>query len=700
MSAKRASGRKGGGAKGQARGQSKARSGASRAGGNGRAAPARAKAKERRPLYYILIAGCWLFLAATAVVAYYAARLPGITNWAVPDRPPNIKVVAADGELIANRGDTGGENLKLSEMPAYLPQAVIAIEDRRYYSHPAIDPIGLGRALVTNIRRGGVVQGGSTLTQQLAKNLFLTAERTAGRKIQEVILAFWLEANYSKKQILEMYLNRVYLGAGAYGVDAAARRYFGKSARNVSIAEAAMLAGLLKAPSRYSPASNPGAAAERAETVLTAMREEGYIDDKEMARAIAMPMRPVKDVAGGSGRYVADWVMNLLPRLVRSVSEDLVVETTIDLKLQAAAADALEAGLAREGATYAVSQGAIVALDQTGAVKALVGGRDYAASQYNRAVDARRQPGSAFKPFVFLAAVENGLSPESVRVDGPVSIRGWQPRDYAATYMGAVSLKTAMAQSLNSVAAQLTAEVGPARVVATAHRLGMTANLAPNPSIALGTSEVSLLDLAGAYVPFANGGQGVIPHVVKRIRTASGKLLYERRGSGPGTVVRQPYLSMMNAMLEETVASGTGRKASLRGLKVGGKTGTSQDYRDAWFVGYALGQPVPGVPAGGLVTGVWFGNDDGTPTKKASGATLPSTTFARFVGKVFGAEPGPAGGFSLPGLPSFDDEPFGAEAPAARTAPTLVGGRVPPAAVGGGRGAPAEKNFLERLFGG
>jgi len=473
-----------------------------------------------------------------------------------------------------------------------------------------------------------------------------------------------------------------------------------------------MLAGLLKAPSRYAPSSNPGAAFERAQTVLNAMREEGYIDDRQLGVALAQPMRPVHDVAGGSGRYVADWVMNLLPKLVGSLADDIVVETTIDLRLQTAADEAIDGGITKEGAAYGVSQGALVALEPGGAIKALVGGRDYAASQYDRAIDARRQPGSAFKPFVFLASLEMGLTPETVRVDGPVSIKGWQPKDYSANYLGPVTLRTALAQSLNSVAAELTSEVGPARVVATAHRLGLTAKLAPNPSIALGTSEVSLLDLTGAYVPFANGGQGVIPYVVKRIRTAGGKLLYERRGSGPGLVLRAPYLGMMNAMLEETVVSGTAKKAAIKGWQVGGKTGTSQDYRDAWFVGFTAN----------LVAGVWFGNDDGTPTRKASGSTMPTTAWNRFMTKALagvtpvdlpstydGAPtnyPGFAGliaSGSPVGRSAADDEPAALD-PASdgnrgggRGA--VASGPVPPANIGA-RSSDAGRGLLDRLFGG
>ncbi|MBZ0230352.1 MAG: penicillin-binding protein, partial [Bauldia sp.] len=383
----------------------------------------------------------------------------------------------------------------------------------------------------------------------------------------------------------------------------------------------AALAALLKAPGRYSPLLDREAAEARTRLVLAAMRAEGYISDRETMLALSEEVRAVRDVAGGSGRYVADWVMDLLPSYVGAVDEDIVVDTTIDLRLQAAAARAIADTLADDKGEHRVGQGAFVAMDPAGAVKALVGGRDYASSPFNRAVDARRQPGSAFKPFVYLAALENGLLPESVRIDQPVKIGGWSPENYSRRYLGPVTLRSALALSLNTVSAGLTAEVGPRAVVATARRLGISSPLQAIPSIALGTSEVSLLELTGAFAPFANGGSGVIPHVVRRIRTAEGRVLYERSGSGPGQVVDPLHVGMMNAMLRETLERGTGKRAALAGWPAAGKTGTSQDFRDAWFVGYTAA----------LVAGVWFGNDDNRPTKKASGSNMPATAWHRFM---------------------------------------------------------------------
>jgi len=583
----------------------------------------------RRLVYWSAVAGIVAVFGVAGLVGYYWSKLPPTSEWALPVQPASVRIVSADGALITNRGDVAGKTLTLDEMPDYLPQAVIAIEDRRFWYHLGIDPVGLTRAAVVNFTAGGVVQGGSTLTQQLAKNLFLKPERTFERKVQEVILAVWLELSLSKSEILELYLNRVYLGAGAYGVDAAAQRYFGKSAKDVTLAEAATLAGLLKAPTRYSPLLDRAASAERASLVLAAMHEEGYIDDRATSLALSDEVKPVRDVAGGSGRYVADWVMAQLPSFVGALDEDIVVETTIDLRTQAQAARALTATLETEGPQRGVTQGAIVAMTPDGAVRAMVGGRDYGSSPFNRAVDAMRQPGSSFKPFVFLAALEAGNYPDSVRIDQPVTIRGWSPENYTRKYLGPVTLRSALALSLNTIAAQLAAEVGPATVAATARRLGIRSALQATPSIALGTSEVTLLEMTGAYATFANGGSGVIPHVIDRIRTENGRVLYERTGAGPGQVVHPAYVGMMNAMLAETMATGTGKTAAIPGWPAAGKTGTSQDFRDAWFIGYTAP----------MVAGIWFGNDNNKPTKKATGSNIAAAAWHRFMASALEGMP-------------------------------------------------------------
>lgn len=574
-----------------------------------------------RMVRFALIVGIWAFVAVAGVLAYYATTLPTTAALAVPKRPPNIKILAADGTLIGNRGDTGGEALGLDEMPDYLPKAVLAIEDRRFYSHFGVDPLGLARAAYANLRAGNVVQGGSTITQQLAKNLFLTPDRTLERKIQEVVLSLWLEARYSKDQILEMYLNRVYLGAGAYGVDAAARRYFGKSAANLSLKEAATIAGLLKAPSRYAPTTNPDAADARANVVLGAMLAAGFINGTEEKQALADRVRTKGEDSNGAGNYVADWVADVLPDVVGALDQDVIVDTTIDPTLQAAAAKAVSDGLAKNGAKAGVDQGALVAIESTGAVRALVGGRSYEKSQFNRATEAKRQPGSSFKPFVYLTALEFGLVPETVRVDQPIRIGKWEPKNYAKDYKGPVTLQTALALSINTVAAELANEVGPERVVETAHRLGIASPLQANPSIALGTSEVTLLELTGAYTPFSNGGFSIPPYVVSRVRGIDGKVLYQRPAETAPRIVDPTMVGMMNGMMADTLARGTARKAHIDGWDAAGKTGTSNDFRDAWFIGYTAH----------MTTGVWLGNDDSKPTKRVTGGGLPAEIWNGFM---------------------------------------------------------------------
>ncbi|WP_374545921.1 PBP1A family penicillin-binding protein [Rhodoblastus sp.] len=582
--------------------------------------------KKRRSLlgglvYWGFVLAIWGVIGAGGLFIFYGSQLPHIDQLAVPKRPPNIAVLAVDGSLLANRGDTGGAAVPLRDLPPYLPKAFIAIEDRRFYSHWGVDPVGVVRALTKNVTGRGTVQGGSTLTQQLAKNLFLTQERTVSRKIQEAILALWLEHKYSKDQILELYLNRVYFGSGAYGVDAAAQKYFGHPAKDVTLPEAAMLAGLMKAPTKLAPNHNESAAIERANQVVTAMAREGFITESEAKGALARPAHAVRGRDGGSLNYAADYVMDVLDDTIGAIDEDIVVTSTINPAMQAAGERALTDVLNKQGGKFGVSQGALVSLDGTGAVRALIGGRDYEDSQFDRAVLAHRQPGSSFKPFVYLTALEHGLTPDSMIEDAPINVRGWQPENSTHKYMGQVNLTTALALSLNTVAVRLGLQVGPRAVIQTAHRLGIASELQSNASIALGTSEVTPLELVAAYAPFANGGIGVQSHIITKVRTADGKLLYARKGSSNGRVIDPTYVAMMNAMLEQTLIIGTGKKADLPGWQAAGKTGTSQDYRDAWFVGYTSQ----------LVTGVWLGNDDNSPTKKASGANLPVEIWSRYM---------------------------------------------------------------------
>jgi penicillin-binding protein 1A len=590
-------------------------------GSSRRRAKTRGRSRISRLLYWGAVLGLWAAIAIVGVVVWAGAHLPPIQSLEIPKRPPTIEIVGLDGSLLATRGEMAGTNVALKDLPPYLPKAFIAIEDRRFYSHHGIDPFGILRAAVANILHRGVAQGGSTLTQQLAKNLFLTQERTLQRKLQEAELALWLERKHTKAEILELYLNRVYFGSGAYGVEAAAQRYFGKSARNVTLAEAAMLAGLVKSPSRLAPNRNPEGAEQRAQTVLAAMADAGFITKAQAQASMGHPSFNVKPAGADTVNYVADWIGEVLDDLIGQVEQSIVVETSIDPKLQRIAEASVIDELAAKSVKFNVSQGALVAMSPDGAVRAMVGGRNYAESQYNRAVTAKRQPGSAFKPFVYLTAIEAGLTPETIRQDAPLDVKGWKPENYSHEYFGAVTLTQALAMSLNTVAVRLGLEVGPRNVVRTAHRLGIASKLEANASIALGTSEVSLTELVGAYVPFANGGKGVTPHVVIRIRTTDGKVLYTRPPDQLGQVIEPRNVAMMNTMMEETLLSGTARKAEIPGWMAAGKTGTSQDFRDAWFIGYTAD----------LVTGVWLGNDDNSPTRKATGGGLPVEVWTRFM---------------------------------------------------------------------
>jgi penicillin-binding protein 1A len=574
-----------------------------------------------RIAYWSLVVGLWLAIGGVGVVAWVGAHLPPIQSLEIPKRPPSIQIVDMQGRALARRGDLAGEPLPLKEMPNYVSKAFVAIEDRRFYEHYGVDPSGIGRAFVANVLHRAVAQGGSTITQQLAKNLFLTQERTITRKLQEVLLALWLERKFSKTQILEMYLNRVYFGSGAYGIEQASQRYFGKSARHITLAEAALLAGLVKSPSRLAPTRNFNGAEKRAQVVLSAMAELRFINGATERVAVTHPPRIVAQANTGSVNYVADWVMDALNDTLGHVDEDIVVQTTIDATLQANAEKALNEELAQKGDKNGVAQGALVAMTPDGAVRALVGGRNYADSQFNRAVAAKRQPGSAFKPFVYLTALEHGLTPDTVREDKPIKVKGWQPENYGHEYFGPVTLTKALALSLNTVSVRLMLEVTPMAVVRTAYRLGIASKLEPNASIALGTSEVSVLELVGAYASFANGGFALVPHVIGKITASNGKVLYARSARQFGRVVDAHYVTMMNAMMAETLTIGTAQKATLPGWPAAGKTGTSQDFRDAWFIGYTAH----------LVTGVWLGNDDGTPTKHVTGGSLPVEVWSRFM---------------------------------------------------------------------
>ncbi|MGD9617070.1 MAG: transglycosylase domain-containing protein [Alphaproteobacteria bacterium] len=561
----------------------------------------------------------WGLIIGGGVLGYFALTLPDTSQLASAERRPSVTVLAEDDSLIGSFGDLFGKPLSLREMSPYLPHAVLAAEDRRFYSHFGLDPIGILRAAVTNVRAGEVLQGGSTITQQLAKVLFLSPDRNISRKIREMLLALWLEHRFTKDQILEIYLNRVYLGAGTYGVDAAADRYFGKSAAKLTLFESAVIAGLIRAPSRLNPARDPEAAAGRALQVLDNMVEAGFITRAQADAAEKHGFAVVPSSRPGP-RYFADWITEQLRELAGAGRRDLIVRTTLDPRLQAIAENAVTDILARHGARYRVGQGALVAIATDGAVLAMVGGRDYGRSQFNRATQAQRQPGSAFKPFVYLAGLEAGLRPQDRVVDAPIRIGNWQPHNYSNRYQGEMTLATAVAQSVNTVAAQVAQRAGIGRVIATANRLGIASDLARDASLALGTNEVNLLELVSGYAPFANGGYGSLAYGITDIWDTNGNILYHRAGTGAGRVIAPELVGAMNRMLAGVMTHGTGRNAAL-GRPAAGKTGTTQEYRDAWFIGYTAE----------LVAGVWLGNDDNTPMNKVTGGTLPAVAWRNFM---------------------------------------------------------------------
>jgi len=573
-----------------------------------------------RLFYWSAVLAVWGLIFLVVFFAVFARGLPDTSSLYQVDRQPSITYLDRNGALIATRGTQMAPPADLDALPDYVPAAFIAIEDRRFYHHPGFDPIGMMRAMATNVRAGRVVQGGSTLTQQLAKNLFLTPDQNMRRKVQELMLAVWLEMKFSKKEILALYLNRVYFGAGAYGIEAASQRYFDKSAKNLTVGEAALLAGLLKAPSRYSPVSESERAAARATVVLNEMEEAGVITAAQREQAVTQPVIVSRTLATQHAQYFIDWLDKSIRSLVGEPTEDMVVETTLDLTLQTAAERSVRRILDRD-AGKGVQQAALVALDGDGRVRAMIGGSSYADSQFNRAVDAKRQAGSAFKPFVYLAAVEAGYTPQTPVVDQPITIGNWSPRNYSGTFSGNMTLAQAVAQSTNTVAAYVADQVGRDSVARAARRLGIESRIGLEPAMALGAVEVSPIEMATAYDAFANGGRRVDAYGISRIRTPQGRVIYQRQSGQSGQAINNPSLYYMNQMLRGVVTSGSGRSAAISGRDLAGKTGTTSDYKDAWFVGYT----------GGFVTAVWVGKDDNTAMRGVTGGSSPAAIWKGFM---------------------------------------------------------------------
>jgi penicillin-binding protein 1A len=591
-------------------------------GRGGGARPQSERTPLQRVLYWGAVLAVWGAIFLVVFFAVFARDLPDTSTLYNVDRQPSITYLDRNGALIAVRGTQQAPPADLEALPDYVPAAFIAIEDRRFYFHPGFDPIGMSRAMAANMRAGRVVQGGSTLTQQLAKNLFLSPDQNMKRKVQELMLAVWLEMKFSKQEILALYLNRVYFGAGAYGIEAASQRYFDKSARQLTVGEAALLAGLLKAPSRYSPVSESERAATRATVVLNEMVDAGVITPEQRAAAVTEPVRVSRTLATQHAQYFIDWLDKQIRELVGEPTEDMIVETTLDLTLQTQAERVVRRILDRDR-SKGVQQAALVALDGEGRVRAMIGGASYADSQFNRATDARRQAGSAFKPFVYLTALETGYTPETMVNDAPIRIGNWEPRNYSGTFAGEMTMAQAVAQSTNTIAAGMADQIGRDNVARTARRLGITSRIGLEPAMALGAVEVSPLEMAQAYDAFANGGKRVTAFGISRIRSPEGRVIYQRasREVGPAQAISNPFLYYQNQMLRGVMTSGTGRAAAIAGRDVAGKTGTTSDYKDAWFVGYT----------GGFVTAVWVGKDDNTPMRGVTGGSSPAAIWRGFM---------------------------------------------------------------------
>ncbi len=564
-------------------------------------------------LYWGTIAALWFGLLLVGAVTVYSLVAEDPLKAGLSKQPAKITILADNKKVIAEKG-LRRSHIKLDAMPPHLIHAVLDTEDRRFFYHYGFDPIGIFRAFFANRHAGHVVQGGSTITQQLVKVLFLKPERTYWRKIEEILLSLSLEWRLEKKQILELYLNRIYFGAGNYGVEAAAQYYFGKSVTKITPYEAAILAGVIKAPTYYAPTTDFQRSLARAKLILTNMRDEGDLSESAYQTALADPPVLRNYLPSESFGYVIDWVVQKLPELGLDLKEDMLVETTIDYELQAVAQRIVKDQMDHHAAEYDAGEAAVVIIDRTGAVKAMVGGRDYLKNQFNHAVQAKRQPGSTFKPFVYLTALEKGLTPNTIVTDGPLRIGNWTPSNYNHHYHGDVTMREALAKSLNTVAVRLSEWSGRDDVIKTAHRLGIVSKLEPNASIALGTSEVSLLELVSAYVPFANGGYSAMPHIISDIKDAKGNKTYDVGRTNWGRVIAPNHVAEMNDMLTATIQYGTGSAGSIAPHPAAGKTGTGQDYRDAWFVGYTAY----------YVTGVWLGNDNFAPMKRVTGGSLPT----------------------------------------------------------------------------
>ena len=561
---------------------------------------------------YAALLGILALVVAVAVATAYLPSYSELTKRS--DLGQMIRVRAANGQVLVSLGPSFGKWLAYDEIPPEMRAAMIAVEDKRFRSHLGVDPIGIARSVKVRVDTGHWLQGGSTITQQLARNIFLTNTRTFGRKLKEIVLAMALERKFSKDQILELYLNRVYFGGGAYGIDAASRKFFGHGADHLSLGEAAIIAGLVKAPSNYAPSADAEAARNRSGVVLNSMVENGFISPTAAASVHAAEIRIQETTAQNSVRYFTDWALPQLDTLIDESSDPIDVWTTLDPGMQAAADRAIRAN-APSGA-----QGALVSLDRDGAVRAMVGGKDYVDSIYNRATQATRQPGSAFKLFVYLTALESGMKPTDTIVDEPITIGGWTPRNSTRTYLGPVTLREAFSRSINTVSAKIGAQLGFSTIADMSRRFGISTPVSTFPSMVLGTSDVRLIDMTRAFASVANKGVAVTPYGIRKVITADGRLLYQHEADEERVLVAPWVAAEMTDLLQSAVLSGTGRAAQI-GRPVAGKTGTTSSNKDGWFIGFSSG----------LATGVWMGRDDARAVGGLQGGTAPARAFHDFM---------------------------------------------------------------------
>jgi len=563
----------------------------------------------------LLYGGLLALLGLIVAVAVATAYLPSYSDLTKrSDLGQMIRVRAANGQVLVQMGPSFGQWLPYDQIPAEMRAAMISTEDRRFRSHIGVDPIGIGRAVVSAVTGGHRVRATSTITQQLARNIFLTNSRNFVRKFKEGILAMALERKFTKDQILELYLNRVYFGGGAYGIDAASRKFFGHGADHLSLGEAAIIAGLVKAPSNYSPSADVEAARSRSGVVLQTMVRNGFITEKTAAAVNLAQVRIQQTTSQNSVRYFTDWALPQLDTLIDQTSEPIDVWTTLDPGMQVAADKSIRAN-APDG-----TQGALVAIDRDGAVRAMVGGKDYVSSIYNRATQAVRQPGSAFKLFVYLSALESGMKPTDTIVDEPVTIDGWSPRNSTRTNLGPVTLREAFSRSINTISAKIGAQVGFSTIADMARRFGITTPISTYPSMVLGSSDVRLLDMTRAFASVANKGVAVTPYGIRKVVTADGRLLYQREPEEERVLLAPWVAAEMTDLLQSAVLSGTGRAAQI-GRPVAGKTGTTSSNKDGWFIGFSSG----------LTTGVWMGRDDARPVGGLQGGTAPARAFHDFM---------------------------------------------------------------------